>query len=162
MNQDHGRIHTRLAAAWRVTPSDLGLNHLSDTVDEAILAKKRSKRQAAEEPSFEQALEQLGEIVHQLEEGEIGLDGALEQYEKGVRLLGQCYRLLEKAQRRIELLSGVDADGRPVLTPMDEPTPSLAEKAAGHGRPTQGLSGPPERGGPAAEGNDIDVSGQGT
>jgi len=115
------------------------------------LAKKRSKRQAAEEPSFEQALEQLGEIVHQLEEGEIGLDGALEQYEKGVRLLGQCYRLLETAQRRIELLSGVDADGRPVLTPMDEPTPSLAEKAAGHGRPTQGLSGPPERGGPAAE-----------
>lgn len=121
------------------------------------MAKKRSKRQAADEPSFEEALEQLGEIVHQLEEGEIGLDGALEQYEKGVRLLGRCYRLLETAQRRIELLSGVDDDGRPVLSPMDEPTPSAAEKASGHAAPTQGLARVPERGGPAPEVSDMDV-----
>ena len=116
------------------------------------MAKKRSKREAAKEPSFEEALEQLEEIVHQLEEGEIGLDGALEQYEKGVRLLGQCYRLLETAQRRIELLSGVDAEGRPVLTPMDEPAPSLGEKASGHGRSADEHPRPPEGGGPEAEG----------
>lgn len=71
-------------------------------------------------PSFEQALLQLEQIVHQLEDGEIGLAEALTHYEQGVSLLKQCYGLLERAERRIELLSGVDAEGNPVTEPFDD------------------------------------------
>ncbi|HVA45873.1 MAG TPA: exodeoxyribonuclease VII small subunit [Pirellulales bacterium] len=86
-------------------------------------------------PSFEQALEQLEHIVHQLEEGEIGLAEALDHYEKGIGLLKQCYGLLERAERRIELLSGVDAAGSPITEPFsDDGAVSLDEKSQSRGR----------------------------
>jgi exodeoxyribonuclease VII small subunit len=80
-------------------------------------------------PTFEQALEQLEGIVHQLEEGDIGLAEALDHYETGIGLLKQCYGLLERAERRIELLSGVDAAGNPITEPFaDDGERPLEEK----------------------------------
>jgi exodeoxyribonuclease VII small subunit len=70
--------------------------------------------------SFEDALKRLEEIVRLLEEGEIGLNESLERYEEGVKLLRQSYDLLQRAERRIELLSGVDAEGNPVTEPFDD------------------------------------------
>lgn len=99
-------------------------------------------------PSFEQALLQLEQIVHELEDGEIGLAEALAHYEKGVTLLKQCYGLLERTERRIELLSGVDADGNPVTEPFDdEASLALEQKAQSRSRrrsrkpaePSQGI-----------------------
>lgn len=81
-------------------------------------------------PTFEQALVRLEAIVQQLEDGRTDLASSLAGYEEGVRLLRQCHNLLEKAERRIEILSGVDADGKPVTEPFDdESTLSLDEKA---------------------------------
>jgi exodeoxyribonuclease VII small subunit len=86
-------------------------------------------------PTFEQALEQLERIVHQLEEGEIGLAEALDHYEKGIGLLKQCYGLLERAERRIELLSGVDAAGNPITEPFaDDAGNTLEEKTQNRAR----------------------------
>ncbi len=70
-------------------------------------------------PSFEEALSHLETIVHELEEGQIGLADALTRYEHGVKLLKQCYGLLEGAERKIELLSGFDAAGNAVTEPYD-------------------------------------------
>ncbi len=41
-------------------------------------------------------------------------------YEEGVKLLRQSYDLLQRAERKIELLSGVDAEGNPVTQPFDD------------------------------------------
>jgi exodeoxyribonuclease VII small subunit len=71
-------------------------------------------------PTFEEALASLEAIVHDLEEGQIGLAEALARYEQGIKLLRQCFSLLEGAERRIELLSGVDAAGNPVTVPFDD------------------------------------------
>ncbi len=83
----------------------------------------------AKPPSFEEALAGLEGIVRQLEEGELGLDQALARYEEGVKLLRRCHQLLEQAERRIELLSGVDAEGNPISTPFEDPSLPLDEKA---------------------------------
>lgn len=80
-------------------------------------------------PTFEQALAQLEDIVHELEEGEIGLNEALARYEQGVKLLRQCYELLERAERKIELLGGLDAEGKPLTEPFDDDALSLDQKA---------------------------------
>jgi len=86
-------------------------------------------------PSFEQALERLETIVHQLEEGDIGLAKALDHYETGIGLLKQCYGLLERAERRIELLSGVDAAGNPITEPFaDEGERPVDEKGQNRAR----------------------------
>lgn len=94
------------------------------------MAKKRVKRAEGEKVDFEAALVELEEIVHTLEDGEIGLSDSLARYEKGVRLLRQCYEMLDGAQRRIELLTAVDGDGRPVVAAVDDTESTLAEKAA--------------------------------
>ena len=90
------------------------------------------QEQRSDAPSFEQTLGRLEEIVHLLEEGKIGLDEALGRYEEGVGLLRKAYELLETAQRRISLLSGVDSEGNPILRPMEDAASfSLAREVAG-------------------------------
>lgn len=122
------------------------------------MAKKKPQDPTAAKPSFEQAIEQLEGIVHQLEEGEIGLDEALNRYEQGVKLLRRCYDLLETAERRIELLSGVDAEGKPISTPVNEIAGPANEETRGRGQHSS-QAAPPTRGGSDAEETDMDVSG---
>jgi exodeoxyribonuclease VII small subunit len=104
-------------------------------------------------PSFERALVQLEAIVEQLEDGETGLAAALDCYEQGVRLLKQCYTLLDRAERRIELLCGVDAQGNPVAQPFDdEASLSLDEKRQTRSRRKKAAAkGEVPGGGPVAE-----------
>jgi exodeoxyribonuclease VII small subunit len=69
--------------------------------------------------TFETALERLQEIVHELEDGDLGLETSLAHFEEGVGLLRNCYRTLEQAERRIEILIGADANGDPLTAPFD-------------------------------------------
>jgi exodeoxyribonuclease VII small subunit len=102
----------------------------------------QSDPQPESSPCFEEALRELEVVVHDLEEGQIGLAEALARYEKGIGLLKHCYGLLENAQRRIELLTGVDANGNPVTTPFEDSAgANLEEKAQNRG---QRRSPPPE------------------
>jgi exodeoxyribonuclease VII small subunit len=84
------------------------------------MSKNISNNPPSDPLTFEQSLDRLEQIVHALEEGELGLTEALVQYEEGVKLLRQSYELLQRAERRIELLSGVDADGNPITQPFDD------------------------------------------
>lgn len=85
---------------------------------------------AADSPNFENSLAELEKIARQLEDGEVGLAEALGRYEQGVKLLKQCYQYLERAERKIELLTGVDAQGNPSTQPFDDtPSDDLGEKA---------------------------------
>lgn len=84
--------------------------------------------------SFEASLERLEEIVSQLEGGQLGLTESLARYEEGVKYLKFCYQQLERAERKIELLSGVDAEGRPVVQPFAESDMTLEEKQAARSR----------------------------
>ena len=96
------------------------------------ISKLKEKKAA---PSFEEALEQLETIVHDLEEGQVGLEESLARYESGVKLLRHCYNLLGRAERRIELLSQVDEQGNPITEPFDEEEDeTLSEKAASRSR----------------------------
>jgi exodeoxyribonuclease VII small subunit len=91
------------------------------------LAKDKSSTPPAQ-PSFEESLAALEDIVHALEEGQIGLADALARYEQGVKLLRQCYELLAGAERKIELLGKVDAQGVGTTEPFDD-APSTSGNA---------------------------------
>ena len=82
----------------------------------------------ANEPTFEQALAQLEQIVQRLEKGELPLEESLKLYEDGVRLSRLCHGKLEEAEGRIEMLvkdargdAVRDREGRPVTKPLAEP-----------------------------------------
>jgi exodeoxyribonuclease VII small subunit len=81
---------------------------------------------------FEDALEDLQEIVGRLEDGSLGLDESMRQFERGVRLLRQCYEVLDRAEQRIEILTRIDENGRPVTEPFDATaTAETSQSAAG-------------------------------
>ncbi len=85
--------------------------------------------------SFEESLARLEQIVRALEDGNLGLAESLAQYEQGVKLLAQCYAFLEQAERKIELLTGVDDEGRPLTEPFGDPGgTTLEEKAQARSR----------------------------
>lgn len=99
------------------------------------MAKKKRTSDRGDEPSFEASLDELESIVAELEGGKLGLSDALARYELGVKHLKSCHRWLQEAERKIELLSGMDAQGNPITEPFDDQQlDSLEEKAAARGR----------------------------
>src|SRR5438477_5510675 len=68
--------------------------------------------------TFEESLIELERLVRELEDGRLGLEDALVRYEQGVGLIQRCYQRLREAEQRILVLTGADADGRPVLQPF--------------------------------------------
>jgi len=81
-----------------------------------------------DEPTFEQALLQLEQIVQKLEKGELPLEESLALYEDGIRLSRLCHRKLEEAEGKIAMLVKdargepvLDAQGRPRTTPLAPP-----------------------------------------
>jgi exodeoxyribonuclease VII small subunit len=83
------------------------------------LAGDRMADSPAENVTFEQALAELDRIVRELEDGGVGLEESLARYEQGVGLLKRCYAHLRQAEQRIQLLAGLDSEGRPILKPFD-------------------------------------------
>ena len=75
-------------------------------------------------PSFEHVLAQLDEIVRVLEAGDTSLEESLARYEQGVMLLKCGYDQLRLAEQKILLLSGEDADGKPIAKPFEPPADS--------------------------------------
>ena len=99
------------------------------------MAKKKQTETDGDAPSFEESLGELEAIVGELESGKLGLSDALARYEEGVKHLKSCHQLLERVERKIEILSGMDAEGNPITQPFDEQEHgSLEEKAAARGR----------------------------
>lgn len=58
----------------------------------------------AKKLSFEDALKQLESIAEQIEQGRIGLEESIAQYEQGMALVKQCQDILAKAELRIQQL----------------------------------------------------------
>ena len=61
---------------------------------------------AKSEPSFEQALSRLEEIVSSLESGEASLEEAVTLFEEGSQLSKLCQDKLSATQAKIEKLAG--------------------------------------------------------
>ncbi len=83
---------------------------------------------APEGLGYEEALGRLGRAVEALEAGDLGLDDALARYEDGVRLLVRCRTLLDGAEKKVALLTGLDDQGRPITEPFD--AQATADRAA--------------------------------
>ena len=68
--------------------------------------------------SFEDALEELKEIVAALESGDGKLDAAIGAYERGAKLKQHCEKKLKEAQAKIDKIS-LGPDGDVTTEPFD-------------------------------------------
>ena len=58
----------------------------------------------AEKKTFESQTAQLAEIVNTLQSGEASLDEAMKLFEKGVKLASECNKMLDAAEKKINLI----------------------------------------------------------
>jgi exodeoxyribonuclease VII small subunit len=56
-------------------------------------------------PDLEKSLVDLEDIVQQLEAGDLPLEKALKQFEKGVKLSRDCQTALRAAEQRVQILT---------------------------------------------------------
>jgi len=61
--------------------------------------------------SFEEALDQLEDIVSKLEDGSINLEESIEEYTRGVHLKNHCETKLKEATLKVEQIT-IDKDGK--------------------------------------------------
>ena len=64
-----------------------------------------AKRNLNPPKTFEEALQELEQILAEIEGGEMGLEESLAKYERGNFLIHHCRGVLNTAERQIELLS---------------------------------------------------------
>ena len=69
--------------------------------------------------SFEESTRRLAQIVAELEGGDLPLERSLTLFEEGVRLARAAQDRLDKAERRVEELLGLDEQGRPILRDLE-------------------------------------------
>ena len=62
-------------------------------------------------------LEELEALVTRMEEGELPLEEALQQFEKGMRLTRDCQRALREAEQKVDLL--MEKAGEAEVAPFD-------------------------------------------
>ena len=60
--------------------------------------------------NFEQALEDLEELVTAMEEGELSLEESLQAFERGIKLTRECQTALKKAEQKVQVLINEDGD----------------------------------------------------
>lgn len=64
------------------------------------------------EVSFEETIKQLEAIVTQLENGDLPLDEALNEFEKGIKLARSGQKQLNEAEQRIQILLSENSDAQ--------------------------------------------------
>jgi exodeoxyribonuclease VII small subunit len=70
---------------------------------------------------LEKSLEELEALVTRLESGDLPLEQALKEFERGVRLTRQCQTALQEAEQKVEILLKKTETAEPV--PFAAPDP---------------------------------------
>jgi len=74
----------------------------------------------AKKLTFEQALEDLEQIVSAIETGEIGLEESIDKYAKGIKLIKYCRGVLDAAEKKIQLLTAAEDETLQAAGELDE------------------------------------------
>jgi exodeoxyribonuclease VII small subunit len=71
------------------------------------------------EPSFEEAMKRIEQIVADLERSDIPLEESLTRFEEAIHLAKICHGKLEDAEKRVSKLVGSESEGF-ALEPLEE------------------------------------------
>lgn len=54
--------------------------------------------------TFEESLNELEKVAKDIERGDLTLEQAIEEFEKGIKLSKECTEILDKAEKKINIL----------------------------------------------------------
>jgi exodeoxyribonuclease VII small subunit len=79
--------------------------------------------------TFEMAMKQLEQIVHDLETGDLPLEKAIKKFEEGIRISRYCSEKLDESEKRITLLMR-DSEGKNISeVPFEDENESALKKS---------------------------------
>ncbi|WP_394393744.1 exodeoxyribonuclease VII small subunit [Shewanella woodyi] len=81
-----------------------------------LISRNRYRGKKPENLTFEESLCELERIVSELEQGDVSLDDALKQFERGIKLVRNSQGKLEQAQQKVAILMADDENAP--LTPF--------------------------------------------
>ncbi len=93
----------------------------------------QGRRRSGDEPGFDEVLDRLRLVVERLERGELTLEESLAAYEEGVALARRGHSLLDRAEKRVELLVRAGSSGVEVA-PFEVSESADDDDAVGDGR----------------------------
>ena len=64
-------------------------------------------------PTFEDSMKRLEQIVRAMERGDVALDDSLKLFQEGTELVRNCRKMLDDAELQVKVISA-SADGSPV------------------------------------------------
>jgi len=73
-----------------------------------------AKNKVTSAGGLEKSLEDLEALVARLESGELPLEKALKEFERGVKLTRECQAALKQAEQKVEILLKKTAEADPV------------------------------------------------
>lgn len=76
-----------------------------------------SKKRPIEEMNFEEALQELTNLVKRLDSEQDGLSDAIDAFERGIKLKTHCEQKLQEARLKVEKIMA-DANGEISTTPL--------------------------------------------
>lgn len=74
-----------------------------------------------EQLTFEQAMGRLEKIVQAIEQGKVGLEDSIKQFEEGMGLIRRCRSVLADAEMKIQHFQASGGDGMQPIPPSSQP-----------------------------------------
>lgn len=69
---------------------------------------------------FEQALDQLEELVEDMENGDLTLEESLKAFEQGIKLTRECQTALSEAEQKVQMLIEENGELKSVIVSIEE------------------------------------------
>ena len=77
--------------------------------------------------TFEQAMDNLEQIVAGIEGGDVSLEESIEKYAEGTTLIKQCRAILDAAEKKIQILSRDEAGALEVAGELEDGSDEAAQ-----------------------------------
>lgn len=87
-----------------------------------LLEQRRNKMAEEKKPTFEEQLNQLQQIVSHLEQGNVPLEEALNQYKDGIELARSLQKKLTNAEKTLGTLIDDDGNEKQYEKATDDPS----------------------------------------
>jgi exodeoxyribonuclease VII small subunit len=55
-------------------------------------------------PDLESSIAEINTLIEQMEQGEISLEQSLDRFERGIRLIKHCQKVLQEAEQKVQIL----------------------------------------------------------
>ncbi|MEL7535673.1 MAG: exodeoxyribonuclease VII small subunit [Pseudomonadota bacterium] len=64
----------------------------------------KTNQQTAAEPTLDETLAELEALVEKMESGDLSLDEAMREFERGIELTRRCQKALSDAEQKVDIL----------------------------------------------------------